>query len=265
MDPMRAMSFNVRYDTADDGPLAWPNRRELVAGVVRYHAPDLVGLQEPLDHQFAYLRERLPAYDWYGVGRVDGAADGEFTPIGVRSDRFQLGATGTRWLSESPETPGSVDADARFPRIVSWAAVTDRPTGRRLYLFNTHFDHRSAAARRRGATRVRRTVADVAGDDPALVTGDLNATPESPPLARFRDPDGPGRPFRDARALAAHHHGPSHTFRQFEGDPTERIDYVLVGDEDWTVAQHAVLADRGDDLVPSDHRPVVAELTPPDP
>jgi endonuclease/exonuclease/phosphatase family metal-dependent hydrolase len=259
MDPIRAMTFNVRYDTAVDGDLVWQNRRELVAGVVRYHAPDLVGLQEPLAHQFEYLREQLPAYDWYGVGRVDGDDAGEFNPVGVRADRFDIRDTGTRWLSPDPDTPGSEDPDADCPRLVSWVAAVDRASERRLYHFNTHLDHVGAAARRRGASHVRQCVADIADGAPAVVTGDLNATPDSAPLARFGDPDGPGRPFRDAHAVADYHHGPTYTFRQFEGEPDRRIDYVLVGDE-WTVTQHAVLTDRGNDLVPSDHRPVVAVL-----
>lgn len=59
MDPLRVLSYNVRVDTEEDGDDAWPHRRDEVAATLRYHAPDVLGLQEPLAHQFDYLRERL--------------------------------------------------------------------------------------------------------------------------------------------------------------------------------------------------------------
>jgi endonuclease/exonuclease/phosphatase family metal-dependent hydrolase len=261
MEPLRALTFNVRYDTSADGDDAWPHRRELVAGVLRYHRPDVVGLQEPLVHQLEYLRESLPGYEFVGVGREDGAEAGEFTPVGVWTDRLAIEASGTRWLSPTPAVPGSRDPDAARPRILTWGRLRDRASGRRFHLLNTHFDHRGAPARRRSADRVRRAVADVAGDGPAVVTGDLNATPGSVPLARLTAPvdERPGRRLGDAFERAPHRHGPTATFERFDGPPDERIDYVLVTDG-IDVSQHAVLADRGDDRVPSDHLPVVAEL-----
>ena len=45
---LRVMSFNIRYGTANDGANRWPNRRELVFGVLREHDCDVVGLQEAL-------------------------------------------------------------------------------------------------------------------------------------------------------------------------------------------------------------------------
>jgi endonuclease/exonuclease/phosphatase family metal-dependent hydrolase len=259
MDPLRVLSFNVRYDTPADGARAWCHRRDLVAGLVRFHRPDVVGLQEVLAGQLADLRERLPGYEWAGVGREDGHEVGEHVPIGVRTDRVGLGPTTTQWLSETPEVPGSRDPDAAHPRIVTWGTVTDRRTGREATVFNTHLDHEGAAARERGARRVRERVAAVADGSPVVVTGDLNATPGSPPLAVLTGSDGPGDPLADALEAAEYHHGPTATFEQFDGPPDRRIDYVLVGGG-VSVAGHATLTDRDDEGVPSDHRPVAADI-----
>jgi endonuclease/exonuclease/phosphatase family metal-dependent hydrolase len=160
--------------------------------------------------------------------------------------------------------PGSVDPAASHPRTLTWARLRDRATGRRLVHLNTHFDHEGAGARRRGADRVRTAVADVAGEGPAVVTGDLNATPDSEPLARLVAPDDarPGRGLADALALAppGAREGPDVTFERFEGPPDRRIDYVLVTDG-VAVDRHAVVDDVGPDgRVPSDHMPVVADL-----
>jgi lysophospholipase L1-like esterase len=46
--PVRVMSFNVRYGTAQDGDHAWPRRRDAVFDVIRAFEPDLLGMQEVL-------------------------------------------------------------------------------------------------------------------------------------------------------------------------------------------------------------------------
>ncbi|WP_331236177.1 exonuclease/endonuclease/phosphatase family protein [Natronorarus salvus] len=85
----RALTYNVRYDTAVDGEHAWTNRRERVARTIRFHAPDLVGLQEPLTHQFESLRGRLLEFAWIGRGRLS-SGEGEHCPVGVRRSRFSV-------------------------------------------------------------------------------------------------------------------------------------------------------------------------------
>lgn len=269
----RVMSFNVRYDTPDDGDDAWPHRRDLVASVVRFHRPDLVGLQEPLDHQFAYLRDALPAYDWVGVGRVDGDSEGEYAPVGYLAARYDLLDSGTFWLSDTPERPGSVGWDAQHPRIVTWAVLQDRGTDTRFALFNTHFDHDGATARVESARLLARRVDSLAGEDPVLATGDFNCTPGSTPYEILTggevaddavatdDAGREGRAFADARDVAEYpHHGPHATFGRFAGESDRRIDYVFVTDG-VDVRQHGVLADHWDGQVPSDHYPVLVEFS----
>lgn len=315
-DTVRAMTFNVRYDTEADGERSWDDRKEMVASVVRFHRPDVVGVQETLKHQYDYLREHLPEYAWVGVGREDGDAEGEFGPVGYRQTRFECVDESTFWLSETPDVPGSTDWGSDCPRMVTWVELRDRTTDDRIFHFNTHFDHRSALARERGAALLRERVAALAGDAPAVVTGDLNCTESSRTYALLtgeeRDtareekstaaeddgaadadgPDGytgssrrpdlrgvdgdrieqastarpaldaiPGEPLADARYAATHgHHGPTATFDWFEGTPDVKIDYVFVS-EGADVNQHGVLCDRWDGGVPSDHRPVLAELS----
>jgi hypothetical protein len=72
--PLRIMSFNLRLDVASDGPNAWPHRRDWVASLIRFHAPDAVGVQEALAHMLTDLDARLPGFARVGVGRADGRA-----------------------------------------------------------------------------------------------------------------------------------------------------------------------------------------------
>jgi endonuclease/exonuclease/phosphatase family metal-dependent hydrolase len=259
---LRAMSFNVRYDAdGDEGPRNWASRRDLVASVIRFHRPDVVGLQEPLGHQLRDLERRLPEYNWVGVGREDGHDAGEYNPVGYRRDRFRRVGWDVFWLSETPAEPGSRGWGAACPRVVTWVELRDGRTDRALYAFNTHFDHESARAREESARLLRDRLTAVVGGDPAVVTGDFNCTADRAPVRILTEGGGPRRCLREAGAASRHaHHGPTATHDRFAGEPTEKIDHVLVTD-DVTIHQHGVLADHWDGRVPSDHLPVVAELS----
>lgn len=175
------MSYNIRYDTSDDGQNAWQHRRDTVVDSIGTHEPDLLGVQEALSHQFEHLKAELPDYSWYGVGRDDGQDTGEFVPIGYRAARFSLSDEGTRWLSESPDTPGSKSWGAYCPRITSWVELESQGRGPTITFFNTHFDHRSALARHRSAELLRGWVAEAAQSTSVVVTADLNSPKSASP------------------------------------------------------------------------------------
>ena len=82
---LRVMTYNIRFDNPADGVHTWPNRKELVASVIRYHKADIIGVQEALEHQIQDLMELLPGYDWVGVGRNEDEG-GEFSAILYRSN-----------------------------------------------------------------------------------------------------------------------------------------------------------------------------------
>lgn len=257
------MTYNVLVATGGDGGDAWDRRVDGVAGTIRVDAPGLVGLQEVRAEQLEDLRERLPEYEWVGVGRK-GGDEGEFCPVGARTDRFAVLSSETFWLSETPDAVGSVDWGASFPRIVTQVVVRDEATGRRLQFANTHLDHESARARREGAALVRHRLLDDQDGVPTVVTGDLNCEPGSDPycIVAGTATDARGPKFRDTRDAAARPiHGPKITFPGFSDPSTGRtIDHVFVSDA-FDVIQHATRADtRGDGRFPSDHLPVLADL-----
>ena len=94
---IRIMTFNIRYDEPRDGVNAWPNRKQKVADVIRFHKADIVGVQEALLTQLRDLETLLPGFAWVGVGRTDGKEAGEYSPILYRKDRFRLINSDTFW------------------------------------------------------------------------------------------------------------------------------------------------------------------------
>jgi endonuclease/exonuclease/phosphatase family metal-dependent hydrolase len=261
--PLRVMTFNLRLDVASDGPNAWPHRRDWVAGLIRFHAPDALGVQEALAHMLTDLDARLPGFARVGVGRADGRAGGEFSAILYRTDRLELLDSGTFWLSPTPEVPGSKGWDAAIERIATWARFRDRRTGCTHVHLNTHFDHIGEQARQESARLIRRRLGSIAGILPVIVTGDLNADPQSVPYRIFiRDTiANASAPLRDAFAVSRDgHYGPTSTWNAFRAiEPGRRIDYVLVSTP-IPVLSHGILPDSWDGRFPSDHLPVLAVL-----
>lgn len=257
---LRVMSFNIRYDNPGDGPDAWPLRKELVTGLIDYHRPDVLGLQEALRHQIDDLQQALPDFAWYGIGRSDGRNAGEFAPIFYNRHRFIAAQHGTFWLSETPTDTGSVGWDAALERIATWMILRDYASGRRFFVLNTHFDHQGAAARLNSARLIKQQLAVLATDLPIVVLGDFNCEPGSAPYQTLTDSTSPR--LHDARFIAARgHYGPEGTFTGFrhEANPPPRIDFIFTG-ENVAVRRHAVLSDHLDGRLPSDHRPVVASI-----
>ncbi|MFW5918108.1 MAG: endonuclease/exonuclease/phosphatase family protein [Haloferacaceae archaeon] len=258
---LRAMTYNVRYDTPEDGEHAWANRRAAVASTIRFHAPDVLGLQEPLAHQLADLAERLPDFEWLGCGRIDGESEGEHTPIGYRTDRIECVASDTFWLSETPEEPGSVGWDARHPRIVTWARLRDRRTDTRFLLANTHLSHDGPRARRESARLLLDRLTDLRDDEPVVLTGDFNCVAGEEPYAILTDDDSPLALAGEADRSSEPPHGPATSRTDFESlRPDRKIDHVFTT-PDVGVGTHGVCTDVYDDgRFPSDHLPVLAAL-----
>ncbi|MCC5908203.1 MAG: endonuclease/exonuclease/phosphatase family protein [Balneolaceae bacterium] len=263
VEPMRVMSFNIRFDNPDDGPNAWPHRKDFVASMFRFHQNDLVGTQEGLNNQLKELDEMLPEFDWVGIGRDAGDERGEFCAIYYRTERFDLLEDGTFWLSETPDEPGSQGWDAALPRIVTWARLFDKKNDRSFIVFNTHFDHRGQEARRKSSELILEKVAELADGDPVIVMGDLNAVEDQDPYRVLAEPDlGPVEIelFDGYYHSRFGHHGPTSTWNGFrEIVPDRRIDYIFT-DAGFSFVQHGILADIRDGHFPSDHLPVVADV-----
>jgi endonuclease/exonuclease/phosphatase family metal-dependent hydrolase len=263
--PLRVMTFNLRYDTPSDGANAWPHRRDWVAALIRFHAPDALGVQEALVHMLTDLDARLPEFARVGVGRMDGRAGGEFSAILYRTARLELLDSGTFWLSPTPEVAGSKGWDTAIERIATWARFRDRRTRCRHLHLNTHFDHVGEQARQESARLIRRRLAALADGRPVVVTGDLNADPASEPYRILtRDTIGGAvPPLRDALVASRDgHYGPTSTWTAFRAiEPGRRIDYVLVSPQ-VRVSTHAILPDSWDGRFPSDHLPVLAAVEP---
>ena len=251
---LSVMSYNIRMDTKSDGDNAWPERRDFFASQVLYHAPDIMGTQEVLPQQLDWLKDHLREYGVLGVGR-EGRNKGEYSALFYRRDRLVVEESGTFWLSTTPDEV-SVGWDAALPRICTYGRFRDLRTGKDFMAFNTHFDHVGEVARRESARLLLHKIDSLnTGNLPFVLTGDLNLTPDTDPIAVFTES------LVDAYTVAPIRLGPEGTFTGFnyEEPAKNRIDYIMVS-PGVQVDKFATLTDAINRHYASDHFPVVAAL-----
>lgn len=271
--PVRAMTFNIRYGTAQDGENAWANRREHVVATIRDHAPHVLGLQEALRFQLDELGRALPRYQEFGVGRDDGRTAGEYAAILVDTARFAVRQHGTNWLSDTPTVPGSASWGNRITRVVTWVLLADRATGDHAWVYNVHLDHESQPSRERAVAYVlglmrdqehRRMTRDAATAEEVgmaatprvILLGDFNANESNP--AYQLAVAGPLRSaFREIHPDAT----AVDTFNGFQsgGFTSGMIDHLLLG-PGWTVVDAGIDRRQFGGRWASDHFAVWAVL-----
>lgn len=255
---LRVASFNLRLDTPNDGKDAWSHRKEMVKGLIRFHELDIIGTQEGFKHQLQDILD-LDDYAYTGVGRDDGKDAGEHSAIIYKKDQFELLDHGDFWFSETPEEPSKGWDATCCNRICSWAKFKDTKSGKKFFVFNSHYDHQGKEARRNSSTLLLERIKKIAQDYPTFVTGDFNAVPEDEPIQTIYNS---GRLYDSYLVTLTPPYGTIGTFNSFKLDAPmkNRIDYVWVT-PGITVKRYGVLNDMHYGRFPSDHFPVVIDAT----
>lgn len=267
---VKVMSFNIRYGTANDGENRWPNRHEMVFDVIRNHKSDVVGLQEALKFQIDEILEAVPGFGMVGVGRDDGKTKGEYSAILYDRNRFKEDESGTFWLSDTPNVPGSITWGNACTRICTWVRLVEKTTGKAFYAFNIHLDHVSQPSRERAAVLMAQRIRGREHPDPFVVTGDFNVGENNSVVAYLRGTSrlGGGGQWEHANPVPmvdtfrVRHPDADNvgTFNGFKGRREgKKIDYVFAPAEA-KVYEAQILHDNVNGRYPSDHFPVTARL-----
>ena len=258
---LNVMTFNIRMDTPADGENRWEARIPVVKSYMETAAPDIAGMQEVLHNQLLDITDIMPGYGYVGTGRDDGKTGGEYSPVFYREKRFNLVDQGQFWLSETPEIPGSRSWDAAITRIVTWAALEDKKSGKVIYVFNTHFDHRGVQARRNSVELMSARIPEIAGDSPVIVTGDFNIRKESDDYRFMADTFSGKNGLTNVQLISMEPvTGAGSTFNGFRSDTEPRVIDFIFADENFGVRSYRVDEVMENGVFISDHWPVVAEI-----
>lgn len=264
--PMKVMSFNIRFGTANDGNNSWNQRDYLVLDTIRTFHPDLLGGQEVLKFQADFIKDNLDGYGFHGVGRDDGGEKGEYSPLYYRKSRFQLVDSGHFWLSESPDEPGSVSWDSSLTRMCSWIVLDDLldQSDDVIAVANTHFDHRGVKARFESAKLIRAMRDNLGEDLPVIVMGDFNTTEDTDAYKVLTASDPAAYTFGNLidsyRSIHPARNDMEASFSQFNNHRAgSRIDFIFHSHH-WITLNAAIDYTSEQGRNPSDHYPVTAVL-----
>lgn len=259
---VNVMSFNIRMDNPEDSLNNWKYRKDVAAQIIKDQNIDIVGTQEVLNNQLQDLLERLPDYNYIGVGREDGKQKGEYAALFYKKERFEEEDSGTFWLSETPDVAGSKGWDGACERVASWAVLKDKETGKKIFAINTHLDHVGETARQKGVTLLIDRTKELSNGLPVIITGDFNAERESGVIKHALDPNNSMQLF-DSYAIASTTDNAKWTFHDFGKLLEEErpyIDYIFVN-KSVIVDEYKVMDEKLNDIYLSDHCPIVAKLT----
>lgn len=258
------MSFNLRGSQHRDGDNEWPRRARLNVDCIRGCAPHLVGFQEFQEGNLKTYDEELPGYERTLGPGYENRRPFAYNAVYWDPTRLHLLDEGEFWLSETPERR-SRSWEASHVRSASWARFRLSSGAEFLHL-NTHLDHKSGRARVESSRLIIRSLDGLIGGAlPTLVTGDFNCNPGSKTYGLYESAG-----FSDAHLLVGNE--PENTFHRFLGQDfvpknpqsEARLDWVLLRDGAsirWEARSCSVVRDEAPPVYPSDHYPVVADLT----
>ena len=222
---LRVLTYNIHHGEGTDRKIDYRRLSEMISSL----KPDVVALQE-VDVK---------------TSRVDGVDQatllGEMTGMNVvfgAAMPFSGGHYGEAILSRYPiSEERTYPLPFNFgqePRAVLRATIEPDNGVPEFVFLGTHLCHQSEENRLQQVKELRRRAGDE-GQRPVILAGDFNARPGSMPMKSML-----GDEWIDATA------------------PQSVIDYVLIQKSDrWKVTKVTTV----DDLVVSDHRPVLVELT----
>lgn len=252
---MKIVTFNIRYDNPDDGPNAFPCRKQLIYEAITAYQPDIIGFQEVLPHIAHWLKETFTDYYCIGHGR-EADLKGEQVMLAYRKLRYNLHSVSTFWLSPTPRVAGSRYAEQSICPRTCISAVFEDSTHNRFRVYNTHLDHEGAAARAQAAQQLVETIKTDCKTEalPFILMGDFNAEPSAPELCISEKAAAKGLKLTDLSADAGG------TFHNFGKCSPVKIDYIFAGGG-FTSSACTLWKDSRNGVYLSDHYPVAAELT----
>lgn len=252
-DILTAMSFNLMA-----GIQAGDERVDHVVDTVLKYKPDLIGVQEATDVWMDILRQNLgEIYGIVGVGRNANCKD-EHSAVLYLKEKFDLVTSGTKWLSQTPDIPGSKLPASHYTRIMTYALLSRKSDEKQFLHVNTHLDYGTTTTEEQTKVAQVQTMFDIINslpNAPTIITGDFNATVGTPAYDKMVN----------ANYIDSAEHIPTrlrmptyHGLRGTTGAP-RHIDYIFTT-KDFSSAYYRICTEGVNGKDVSDHFPIFAVL-----
>jgi len=260
----RVMSLNINGD-CNDGDNAWEKRAPLTFSVISRYKPDLIGFQECARGNLATFPEHLSDYQIVEGNCYGDAPPQEHTSILFLRSRYELLDRGEFWFSQTPDVE-SADWGVEYPMGATWVRLKCRQTDQQLFHLNTHYEDGlwGEQSRFNASQLILHRIAQLASDQPAVITGDFNCNPWSVPYQIFHD-HGCMDTYREAGNADSVESSTLHLYKgkdyfalEFGDEMFWRVDWIL-GLRIRTISS-VIVRDAVPPLYPSDHYPIISEV-----
>ncbi len=262
MTAIKVASFNLKRDSFFARQNRWRTRRELVRKMIEESGATIIGVQELLPSMEEDIRAMLEDYSVFGFGRTRKLKNEE-SAILFKGKPTDVKFNKTFWLSKKPEKYGSRAYFSIFPRICTVCELYVRHFGRRIRVFNTHFDHVCPMARTLSVKIILEYMHKLNTIEklPTILMGDLNCKPDSKPIRILSENL---HTFDDIKLTNIYQSFDAedirNTYHGFKGKYKEQpIDYIFVSEE-FEIDDAYIDTTAIDGMYPSDHFPLVAVL-----
>jgi len=220
----------------------------MVADVIREFDPDVVTLNEVRDsgdapgyfHQTERIAKLLGWSNYYFARAITFPDGGDYGNAILSKIPFK--SVQTILIPDPPVK----DEDKYYETRCLIKAVFDDFTVLGMHVGLARAEAKNAVA----------TVLSNTGNEPTVLMGDFNLTPETTPIQYIK------QQLTDSKTITLNPpYGPDGTFNGFDFNSKlpDRIDYIFVN-EKVTVLKYAVLSDSKENRYPSDHLPVFVRV-----
>ena len=262
------MSFNINGDYSD-GANSWEKRKSLSLEVINRYKPDLIGLQEGAKINLATFSEQLTEFSLVEGNCYGDTPPEDYSSILYRTSRYELLNSGEFWFSETPDVE-STDWGVEYPMGATWVELKCKETQHKIIHLNTHYEDGPWGEESRvNATHlIVNRIAQLAPEQPVVVTGDFNCNPWSKPYQVFQD-HGFKDSYREAGNADTATSSTLHVYKgeeyfalDFGDELFWRVDWILTldGNRKVQTTSSTIVKDGLPPTYPSDHYPIISEI-----
>ncbi len=262
IETIKSMSFNVRVknanadaSTRDPQNGVYPDYKSMVTQRILEYMPDTIGLQEVDTTWYKYLTSSssglMGTYGYVGHGR-NSDKTGEGTPIMYNKNKFNLVASGTKWLTSNGKY--GISAGESYPRIFTYALLERKTDKQKYMIVNTHLAL-GESGRIEQIGYLTDYIDNYKDKYPTILTGDMNT--EMKETSVYNNLANVG--LQNASFLASSNNDKSTaTFTRY-GQYSKILDYLFINSSKVTVSSYKVCDDKINGYDVSDHYPILVE------
>ena len=193
-------------------------------------SPDIIGLQEVGPNWYKSLKSQLGGtYGYVGVPRSGTSSTNsgnEASPIFYKKSEYKLIDSGTKWLSNTPDTVGSRISGSLYIRVMTYAVLYHKDTGTIYIYVNTHLDNADSGSIRVKQMQILMNLVDKLPNYPTILTGDLNGGLQSGVINAIQNTHG----YTNLAKKAAKKDSTYQTATFWETNSPCVIDYIFLSD-----------------------------------